>query len=102
MSHLPQRWVGIVLRAVRRHYPSGRIAAWGSVVDRGVADARTAGDRLELVFLEPRDPDPAVVQEIRRALECSDLPVDTDLRVLNDLTMAEQEDVLQRGEQFGG
>jgi hypothetical protein len=60
------------------------------------------GARLEIAILEPTDPDPATLSTIRADLEASDLPVETDLRPLVDLTIAEQEEVLQRGEQFGG
>ncbi len=101
MSHLPQRWLGIILRSVRVHYPDARLVAWGAMVDDGPDSARP-GDRLELVILDPPDPNPAVLSRIRSDLEASDLPVDTDLRPLTDLTMTEQEEVLQRGEQFGG
>lgn len=101
MSHLPQRWLGIVLRVVRVHYPDARLVAWGAMVDEGPASAGP-GDRLELVILDPPDPGATALSSIRSELESSDLPVETDLRPLADLTIAEQEEVLQRGEQFGG
>mgnify|MGYP004127425741 CR=1 FL=1 len=100
MAHLPQRWLGIILRIVRAHYPDARLVAWGPVVDLGPDAA--AGHRLELAILDPADPEPSVLGSIRRDLEASDLPLDTDLRPLADMTMAEQEEVLQRGEHFGG
>jgi hypothetical protein len=101
MSHLPQRWLGIILRAVRVYYPDARLVAWGAMVDEGPEHARP-GDRLELAILDPPAPDPATLSSIRADLESSDLPVETDLRQLADLTIAEQEEVLQRGERFGG
>lgn len=101
MTHLPQRWLGIILRVVRMYYPDARLVAWGTMVDNG-PEAAAPGDRLELVMRDPSDPSPSTLRAIRADLEASDLPVDIDLRPLSDLTLAEQEDVLQRGEQFGG
>lgn len=101
MTHLPQRWLGIILRIVRIYYPDARLSAWGTMVDNG-PEAAQPGDRLELVMLDPAYPSPGTLRAIRADLEASDIPVDIDLRPLSDLTMTEQEDVLQRGEQFGG
>ncbi|MFW5828094.1 MAG: hypothetical protein ACOCU4_08375 [Alkalispirochaeta sp.] len=101
MTHLPQRWLGIILRIVRVYYPDARLAAWGTMVDNGPESAQP-GDRLELVMLDPAYPNPTTLSTIRRDLEGSDIPVAIDLRPLSDLTMSEQEEVLQRGEQFGG
>lgn len=100
MDGVPQRWLGIVLRIARRHYPEARLAAWGAIVDQGLPAA--PGSRLELTFLDPPDPDPVLLADMRGELERSDITVETDLRALADLTMAEQEEVLQRGAQFGG
>lgn len=100
MSHLPQRWVGVVLRTVRSVYPDARLVAWGPAV--GAAAAVPPGRRLELAFLEPADPPPGVIDELRAALAASDLPVEVDLRYFGDLSIAEQEEALQRGEQIGG
>ncbi|MFW5694982.1 MAG: hypothetical protein ACOCYB_07420 [Alkalispirochaeta sp.] len=101
MTHLPQRWQGIILRIVRGYYPHARLVAWGSMVDSGPHTAGP-GDRLELAILDPADPNPVKLAAIRADLDASDVPVDIDLRPLSDLTLAEQEDALQRGEQFGG
>lgn len=101
MSHLPQRWVGIILRIVRGYYPDARLVAWGNIVDKGPY-AAGAGTRLELAILQPYDPSLATLSSVRADLRNSDLPVETDLRSLADLTLSEQEEVLQRGEHFGG
>ncbi|MEX2445677.1 MAG: hypothetical protein WD492_18905 [Alkalispirochaeta sp.] len=101
MSHLPQRWLGIILRIVRVHYPDARLVAWGPMVDEGPESAGP-GDRLELAILDPSNPSPTTLSSIRADLDASDVPVETDLRPLADLTLAEQEEVLERGEQFGG
>lgn len=100
MNGVPQRWLGLVLRIARRHYPEARLAAWGPVVDHGLPPA--PGVRLELTFLDPPDPDPALLTEMRNELDQSDITIKTDLRALADLTISEQEEVLQRGAQFGG
>jgi hypothetical protein len=99
--HLPQRWLGIILRIVRAHYPDARLSAWGPVVDEG-PQAAEGGHRLELALIDPADPSPDVLSAIRAELDHSDIPVRTDLRPLADLTIDEQEEVLQRGAGFGG
>jgi len=99
VSHLPQRWLGIVLRIVRGYYPDAEVAAWGPLVEGTPAGPKT---RLELVIVDPVDPDPDRVVEIRRDLEVSDLPVSCDLRMFGELTIAEQNEVLDRGIRFGG
>jgi hypothetical protein len=99
--HLPQRWLGIILRIVRAHYPDARLSAWGPVVDEGPRAAE-GGHRLELALIDPADPSPDVLSAIRAELDRSDIPVCTDLRALADLTIDEQEEVLQRGAGFGG
>ncbi|MDA3951482.1 MAG: hypothetical protein PF508_19905 [Spirochaeta sp.] len=102
MAHLPQRWLGIVLRTVRGYYPEGELAAWGPMVEGDELSANGGARRLELVVLRPHTPDPGDLASIRRDLERSDLPVECDLRAMGDLTMREQEEVLERGVHFGG
>jgi len=96
VAHVPQRWLGIVLRIVRGYYPDAELAAWGPLVE-----GRPSG-KLELVMVEPRDVDPDIVTDIRNDLERSDLPVPCDLRPLGDLTIPEQEEMLDRGIRIGG
>ena len=102
MAHLPQRWLGIVLRAVRGYYPDAELAAWGPVVDGGERSSPDGAQRLELVVVRPPSPDPDDLVAIRHDLERSDLPIDCDVRAFGDLTMREQEEVLERGVRFGG
>lgn len=99
MSHLPQRWLGIVLRILRGYYPDAEIAAWGPFVEGSPAGTDA---RLELVIIDPVEPDPDLLVEIRYDLERSDLPVSCDLRLFGELTIAEQKEVLDRGIRFGG
>ncbi len=96
MAHLPQRWLGIVLRIVRGYYPEAELTAWGPLVE-----GRQSG-KLELVIVEPRDADADIITGIRTALERSELPVPCDIRPLVDLTIPEQEEMLDRGIRFGG
>ena len=100
MAHVPERWFGIVLRIVREYYPEAELAVWGSFAE-GDTPAST-DDRLELVIVEPREVAGDVLHQIRRRLERSDLPVPADVRELHDLTMNEQNEVLERGIRFGG
>ena len=111
MVRLRERWFGIVLKVVREYYPDARLVAWGPLID-GAADfdevsrhsdsSEGTAARLELAILDPPDPDPAYIAEVRRALEASELPMESDVRLMEDLTMKEREEVLQRGVQFGG
>lgn len=111
MAYLRERWFGIVLKAVREYYPDARLVAWGPLVEGETAtDAPAtfspqsvpAAARLELAILDPPEPDQSHIVEIRRALAASDLPMESDLRLMSDLTTMEREEVLQRGVQFGG
>lgn len=87
----------MILRVVRGHYPHARVVAWGPAVNEP-GRAR----RLELVLLEPNPPDAAALGAMRRELAASDIPLETDIRALADLTLAEQEEALGRGEELGG
>lgn len=111
MARLRERWFGIVLKAVREYYPDARLVAWGPLVDEATGTDAGAGPshrsassaaRLELAILDPPDPDHSHIVEIRRALATSELPMESDLRLMSDLTTREREEVLQRGIQFGG
>lgn len=53
-------------------------------------------------MVDPSEPDRDAVAAIRSALSHSDVPVDVDLRPLADLSVAEQDEVLDRGIFFGG
>ena len=110
MDRLTERWFGIILKIVREYYPDARLVAWGPLID-GASDLDEVpvgsqppegAARLELAILDPPDPDPAHIAEVRRALEASELPMESDVRLMEDLTMREREEVLQRGVRFGG
>ncbi len=96
MANLPQRWTGIVLKIVRGYYPDAELAAWGPLVEGSPSGT------LELVIVEPRNPDADTISAIRGEIERSDLPVPCDLRPLIDLTVPEQNEALDRGVRFGG
>ncbi len=111
MGRLTERWFGIILKVVREYYPDARLVAWGPLIDEGTsaeeparyAHRRANSDaRLEIVILDPSDPEQSHLVEIRRALAVSELPMESDVRLMSDLTTSEREEVLQRGIQFGG
>ena len=103
MAHVSQRWLGIVTRIVGSHYLEPEMIAYGPILDEhGGEGARSSPQsRLEIVIVQPQEPSPDSLTAIRHELAASDLPVDTDVRALADLTIAEQEDALQRGIRFG-
>lgn len=109
MAHVRQRWLGIVTRVVGKYLAEPELLAYGTVLDRGEQDGEThpatadgiAGERLEIVVVNPSSPSPQVLAAIRRDLTASDLPIEVDIRQMADLTIAEQDDALQRGIRFG-
>jgi hypothetical protein len=100
MAHLSDRWVGIILRIVRGYYPDAELAVWGAYID--APDGYESPDaRLELVVIEPANPKGDDLVSIRSELERSDLTVGCDVRFFSDLTIREQEEVLDRGIRIG-